>query len=133
MVGIQQKITLIKRDWSPVLAAGLLRAMWPNAKEISSEIITGDCVLFEVVNHGLLVIRLEQDNGRKTLVVVAAQGINAGPVMDAYVQIAKAYQADAVRTHTARKGVGRWLEKRGFSVDGKDKGGFVIYGRIVEK
>ena len=105
--------------------------MFPDGREIAGEIIRGEAEAWEVIGRGYMVTRLEINPAHKTLVIVAGQGRDAGPVFDVLPAIARANGADTIRIHSLRPGMLRVLSRRGYQSKIEDRETVYTYG--IEK
>jgi len=109
----------------------LARAAGPDLKEIGCQVEQGESECWRVLGRGYIVSRLEVTEQGKELVIVAAQGRNGLPVLDAFERIGKANGAESVRIHSERPGMGRYLKSKGYKKIGSGAGLEVIYGRQI--
>lgn len=99
--------TLIQRPWNPTAASGLSSALGDDLPMIADEIKAGRAALYEVPGRGWMVFRREGSE----LVCIAAEGRGLLPVFAAIVEQTN---AQTVRVHSSRAGMGRMLAPLGF-------------------
>jgi hypothetical protein len=116
-LGVQKPLVFTKIAWSDQVAGKLRKALGEDEPIIAEEVKRGVSECWNIEGCGLMVTRLEIDQDRKTLVIVAGQGKNAGLVWDKVPAIAKANGANWIRVHSKRPGMVRILEPRGYTTE----------------
>ncbi len=131
---VGETLTFIKRSFCPQVAAATAKALGPGSKAIWSELVAGDSECWEIKGHGYAITRLEEHNGKRTLVIAAAQGKEGIPVLRKLLEIGEANGAEQFRIHSRRPGMGRYLERAGLIFKQElGLGESVFYGRIKEQ
>lgn len=127
-------LTFERVTWSPRLSAGIQKACGIGWPFINAELINGDCEAWKIKDHGLMVTRLEVTEKGPVLVVVAAQGKNALPIIKKLPDIARANGArpgsESIRIHSQRPGMVKLLQKAGNYRHELGNGETVFYGRV---
>lgn len=101
---------LERKAWNEDAAQYLKAAMGKDTEFIKAEVIAGISVLWLVVGCGWLVTRTEDQE----LVFVAGVGRNAKKVIELFMNKKKQLNIKTCRIHSARVGMGRYLNSLGF-------------------
>lgn len=117
-----------KIAWSDPFDSILLPVLGEDLAAIKAEVKRNRSELWEIVDSGYLVTRIEPDLQGKPeeLVFVAAIGRNAKPAFSYFKELAKAAGIKFLRVHSQRPGMQRWLKELGFYQ------AEIIYRAVVE-
>lgn len=120
--------------WSPRLAAKIKNACGWGWTFINAELVNGISQAWDIDGIGVMITRLENHESGPVLVVVAAQGKNALPVLKKLPDIAKANGAlpgsEGIRIHSQRPGMWKYLKRLGNYRRELSLGETVFYGRV---
>jgi len=101
---------LERAAWNDSAALFLRPALGSDEEIIKNQVNSGMAVLWLVIGCGWLVTRLDGDE----LVFVAGVGKNAKEVIRLFMKNKKQLNFKTCRIHSARAGMGRYLETLGF-------------------
>lgn len=113
-----EEVAIQRSPWCADARDALAPALLEDLDEIETEVQSGVCELWRVhePGDGWVVTRFEvYPAAPSELCIVAGAGRGYVDTLPHFVEIARKMGAGAVRVHTHRPGVCRWLERLGFT------------------